>query len=64
MRGLLIGGLIGMLFGGGLGGLAGMLGLIVQLGLLALGIMLLMRFLARRREGARERWRGPRCGRW
>jgi predicted lipid-binding transport protein (Tim44 family) len=52
MRGLLIGGLIGMLFGGGLGGLAGMLGLIVQLGLLALGIMLLMRFLARRREGA------------
>jgi predicted lipid-binding transport protein (Tim44 family) len=51
MRGLLIGGLIGMLFGGGLGGLAGMLGLIVQLGLVALGIMLLMRFLARRREG-------------
>ena len=51
MRGLLIGGLIGMLFGGGLGGLAGMLGLILQLGLVALGIMLLMRFLARRREG-------------
>lgn len=52
MRGLLIGGLLGMLFGGGLGGFAGMLGLIVQLGVLALGIVLLMRFLARRREGA------------
>ena len=52
LRGLLIGGLLGMLFGGGLGGFAGMLGLIVQLGVLAWGSALLMRFLARRREGA------------
>lgn len=51
MRGLLIGGLIGMLLGGGLGGFAGFLGLVLQLGLLALGIMLVMRFLARRRQG-------------
>jgi predicted lipid-binding transport protein (Tim44 family) len=43
MRGLLIGGLFGMLLGYGFGGAAGLLGFIVQLGLLALAAMFLMR---------------------
>ena len=42
MRGLLLGGLLGMLFGGGLGGMAGLFGLIVQLGLIFLVIRLVM----------------------
>ncbi|MCX5493230.1 Tim44 domain-containing protein [Kaistia dalseonensis] len=50
LRGLMIGGLIGMLLGHGFGGFAGALGMIVQIALLALGAMLLMRFLANRRQ--------------
>lgn len=48
MRGLLIGGLIGMLFGAGFGGLAGFLGLLVQGALLALVVMLAIRFFRSR----------------
>jgi predicted lipid-binding transport protein (Tim44 family) len=48
--GLLVGGLIGMLMGQGLGGMAGFFGLLLQLGVIALIIMLVMRFLASRRQ--------------
>ncbi|MDQ0505484.1 Tim44 domain-containing protein [Xanthobacter agilis] len=47
MRGLLIGGLIGMLMGHGLGGFAGLLGLLLQGALLALVVMLALRFFRR-----------------
>lgn len=47
MRGLLIGGLVGMLLGHGLGGLAGFLGLLLQGALLALVVMLALRFFRR-----------------
>ncbi|MGU3495344.1 Tim44 domain-containing protein [Xanthobacteraceae bacterium A53D] len=50
MRGLLIGGLVGMLFGGGLGGMAGMLGLLLQIALIGGAIYLAMRFFASRRQ--------------
>lgn len=45
MRGLLIGGLVGLLFGGGLGGLAGALGLLLQIGLIALAVFLVLRLM-------------------
>jgi predicted lipid-binding transport protein (Tim44 family) len=48
VRGLVIGGLIGMLLGHGFGGAAGFIGLLLQLGLLALVAMLAMRFFAAR----------------
>ncbi len=48
MRGLFLGGLLGLLFGGGLGGFAGFLGLIVQLLLIFFVIRLVMGFMARR----------------
>ncbi len=48
MRGLFLGGLLGLLFGGGLGGFAGFMGLIVQLLLIFLVIRLVMGFMARR----------------
>lgn len=47
MRGLLIGGLVGMLLGHGLGGFAGLLGLLLQGALLALVVMLALRFFRR-----------------
>lgn len=50
MRGLLLGGLIGMLMGYGFGGIAGFLGLLLQVGLLVLAAVLLMRLFAGRRE--------------
>ncbi|WP_417669966.1 TIM44-like domain-containing protein [Roseibium sp.] len=50
MGGLLMGGLFGMLFGGGLGGFAGFLGLILQVALIGAIVMLVMRFLANRRQ--------------
>ncbi|ESR24191.1 Tim44 domain-containing protein [Lutibaculum baratangense] len=50
LGGLMLGGLIGMLMGNGLGGLAGFFGLILQLGLLALGVMLVMRLFRRQRS--------------
>lgn len=52
MRGLLIGGLIGMLLGGGFGGLAGILGLLVQGALIALVVMLAIRFFRSRNTPA------------
>lgn len=45
MRGLLIGGLVGLLMGQGLGGIAGALGLLLQVGLLVAGVMLVLRLL-------------------
>ena len=55
MAGLLGAGLIGALLGagfsGGLGGIASFLGLILQVGLIALLIMFAVRFFRRRREG-------------
>ncbi len=50
MRGLLIGGLIGMLLGHGLGGIAGFLGLILQLGLAMLVATLFMKWFANRQR--------------
>ena len=52
MRGLLIGGLFGMLLGYGFGGMAGALGFIVQLLLLALLASLAMRFFRSRAQPA------------
>lgn len=50
LTGLALGGLVGMLFGGGLGGMAGFLGLLLQVGLIALVVMLAVRFFAGRRQ--------------
>ncbi|MCX5511947.1 hypothetical protein C3941_07740 [Kaistia algarum] len=50
LGGLALGGLIGMLMGNGFGGLAGGLGFILQIALIGFGLMLLMRFLASRRQ--------------
>ncbi len=44
MKGLLLGGLIGMVLGQGFGGLAGMLGLLLQVVLIAGAVMLAIRF--------------------
>jgi len=55
LGGLALGGLIGMLFGGGfgaLGGFGGMLGGLLQIALIAGGVMLLMRFLKGRQQQA------------
>jgi len=52
MRGMLIGGLIGMLMGYGFGGMAGMLGFLVQLLLLGLLAMLALRFFRSRQTPA------------
>lgn len=45
MRGLLIGGLLGLLLGSGFGGLAGMLGLLLQGALIALVVFLVLRLM-------------------
>ncbi|MGF6159292.1 putative lipid-binding transport protein (Tim44 family) [Ensifer sp. KUDG1] len=50
LGGLMVGGLIGMLMGGGFGGAAGFLGLIVQMLLIGGLIMLAMRFFNRNRQ--------------
>lgn len=47
LGGLALGGLIGMLLGHGMGGFAGFIGLLLQVALIAGGVMLLMRFLGR-----------------
>ena len=52
LGGLLVGGLIGMLLGNGLGGLAGMFGLILQVAVIALIAMFVMRMFANRRQPA------------
>jgi predicted lipid-binding transport protein (Tim44 family) len=52
MRGVLIGGLIGMLMGYGFGGMAGMLGFLVQLLLLGLIVMVALRFFRSRQMPA------------
>jgi len=52
LGGLLVGGLIGMMLGNGLGGLAGMFGLLLQVGVIALIAMFVMRMFANRRQGA------------
>ena len=52
LGGLMLGGLIGMLMGNGLGGMAGMLGLLLQVGIIAIVIMLVMRFLRSRQSPA------------
>ena len=61
--GLVLGGLVGMLMGNGFGGAAGMIGMLLQLGVLALGVMLVMRLFRRRQEpqaaGAPMQMRGP-----
>ncbi|GGB35971.1 membrane protein [Roseibium aquae] len=52
LGGLMLGGLVGMLFGGGLGGFAGFLGLILQVGLILLLVSLAMRFFRSRQQPA------------
>lgn len=50
LGGLALGGLIGMMMGNGLGGMAGFLGLLLQVGLVLGAIMLAMRFFGRRNQ--------------
>lgn len=50
--GLLLGGLFGMLLGGGFGGMMGFLGMLLQIALIVGLGMLLMRFLANRRQAS------------
>ncbi|GGE27298.1 membrane protein [Agaricicola taiwanensis] len=50
MGGLLLGGLFGMLLGTGFGGMAGFLGLLLQVGAIILVVMLVRRMLAARRQ--------------
>ncbi|NBN62430.1 Tim44 domain-containing protein [Pannonibacter tanglangensis] len=52
LGGLLVGGLIGMLLGQGFGGLAGFFGLLLQVGLIALIVFVVMRLIASRRQQA------------
>ncbi len=52
LGGLLVGGLIGMLLGNGLGGLAGMFGLLLQVAVIALIAMFVIRMFANRRQTA------------
>lgn len=52
LGGLMVGGLIGMLLGNGFGGMAGMLGMILQVVLIGGAIMLAMRFFANRNKPA------------
>lgn len=52
LGGLLVGGLIGMMLGNGLGGMAGMLGILLQVALIGGAIMLAMRFFANRNKPA------------
>jgi predicted lipid-binding transport protein (Tim44 family) len=57
---LALGGLVGMLFGNGLGGLGGVLGLILQIGLLVLVVRFALGFLANRnRPATSPAGRGP-----
>jgi predicted lipid-binding transport protein (Tim44 family) len=52
MRGLLLGGLLGLLLGYGFGGLAGLFGLLLQVGLVVLAVVLVMRFMRSRQQPA------------
>jgi len=52
LRGLALGGLIGLLLGHGFGGMAGMFGFLLQALLIGGGIMLLMRFLRSQQQRA------------
>lgn len=66
LGGLLAGGLIGMMLGHGFGGMAGMFGLLLQVGLIAIAAMFLMRMFAGRREpvaaGGMARNAAPQAG--
>ncbi|GGD92178.1 membrane protein [Aureimonas endophytica] len=57
-RGLMIGGLIGLVFGGGFGGLAGMFGFLIQALIIAALVMLALRFF-RSRSSAPAMAGGP-----
>ncbi|HTO33262.1 MAG TPA: Tim44 domain-containing protein [Pararhizobium sp.] len=52
LGGLALGGLIGMMMGTGFGGMAGMLGMILQMALIAGAVMLAMRFFRNRQTAA------------
>ncbi|MDW5315266.1 Tim44 domain-containing protein [Rhizobium sp. PL01] len=52
LGGLALGGLIGMMMGNGLGGMAGMFGMLLQMALLAGAVMLAMRFFRSRQTAA------------
>ncbi len=52
LGGLLVGGLFGMLLGNGFGGMAGMLGMLLQVALIGGLVMLAMRFFASRNQPA------------
>lgn len=72
LGGLALGGLMGMMMGHGFGGAAGFLGLLLQVGIIALIAMVVLRLFRRRRDGAamagagapmaRESYDGPRGG--
>lgn len=50
LGGLVLGGLFGALLGGGFGGIAGFFGMLLQVGLIALVVMLALRFFRGRRQ--------------
>lgn len=67
VRGLMLGGVLGLLLGYGFGGAAGMMGAILQIALVAIAAMLLFKLFARRRAaspaaasaGAQSTFRSP-----
>ncbi len=59
LGGLLLGGLIGMMFGGGFGGMAGLFGMLLQVALIGGLIMLAMRFFASRNQQTPATAGGP-----
>lgn len=59
LGGLLVGGLIGMLLGHGFGGMAGMLGMLLQVALIGGLIMLALRFFASRNQPSPAAAGGP-----
>ncbi len=52
LGGLMLGGLLGMMMGNGFGGMAGLLPMLLQAGILALVVMLAIKFFRRRRDPA------------
>ncbi|RAI00678.1 hypothetical protein DLJ53_15615 [Acuticoccus sediminis] len=59
LGGLMLGGLIGMLMGNGLGGMAGFLGLILQVGIAILVVSLIMRWFRSRQQPSYAGANGP-----
>lgn len=59
LGGLALGGLVGMLLGHGFGGAAGLMGLVLQIGLVVLAVMAFRRFFGRAAPAGRAAYAGP-----